>query len=119
MLAAERLLEIQESFGRYLTGIAPVALEEETLQVVLYLKDGTNLRVTEQWEGSSLKRYSYYWLSAQNELKIGWDNSPHHRHLEGFPHHTHVGQQENLQPSQARCLEDVMRVVLGERRGDR
>jgi len=84
MLASERLLEIEEKFEEDVERIVPVELDGETLRVVLYLKDGTNLRVTEQWAGKVLKRYSYYWLNAANDLKVGWDNAPHHTKLEAF-----------------------------------
>ena len=82
--------------------------------MVLYLKDGINIRVTEQWQGSSLMRYSYYWLTSANALKIGWDNAPHHTKLESFPHHKHVVQQENMLPSDETCLEDVMNNILAD-----
>lgn len=112
MLAAERLLQIQEALGEYLTGIAVLDLEGETLRIVLYLEDGTNLRVTEQWEGEQLKRYSYYWLTALNELKIGWDNAAHHDSIETTPHHKHVKQQACVRSSNEHSLDAVMRVVL-------
>lgn len=48
MLAAERLLEIEEVLGEKVQSIVPLELDGETLRLVLYLKDGTNLRVTEQ-----------------------------------------------------------------------
>jgi hypothetical protein len=112
MLATERLLEIEEAFSEQAQNIVPLELDGETLRLILYLKDGTNLRVTEQWHGRTLKRYSYYWLTSANELRIGWDNAPHHTHLENFPHHKHVGRRENLQPSFETCLEEVMEVIL-------
>ena len=112
MLATERLLEIEEAFGEQAQNIVPLELDGETLRLILYLKDGTNLRVTEQWHGRTLKRYSYYWLTSANELRIGWDNAPHHIHLENFPHHKHVGRIENLQPSFETRLEEVMEVIL-------
>ncbi|HBY98234.1 MAG TPA: hypothetical protein DEP84_30530, partial [Chloroflexi bacterium] len=77
----------------------------------LSLNDGTDLRLTEQWSGDTLERYSYSWLTASNELKIGWDNAPHHTHLETFPHHKHVTRQENLQPSFETSLEDVVAFI--------
>ena len=86
MLASERLLEIREQFGARVERLVPLELDGEALRLILYLEDGTNLRVTEQWQGQTLKRYGYYWLSPSNELKIGWDNVPHHTHLESFPH---------------------------------
>ena len=112
MLASERLLEIEEKFEENVERIVPVELDGETLRVVLYLKDGTNLRVTEQWAGRVLKRYSYYWLNAANDLKVGWDNAPHHTKLRSFPHHKHTGRQENLQPSTETSLEEVMGIIL-------
>jgi hypothetical protein len=61
MLASERLLEIEEKLKASAERIVSVELDDETLRVILYLKDGTNLRVAEQWAGEVLKRYSYYW----------------------------------------------------------
>ncbi len=112
MQAAYRLLEIEEKFGPSVQRIVPTELDEATLRVILYMKDGSNLRVTEQWESGRLKRYSYYWLTSDNELRIGWDNAPHHKQLDSFPHHKHVGRQDNLQSSAESCLEEVMRVVF-------
>ena len=112
MLATERLLEIEARFGKKVERIVAHELDEETIRIVLFLKDGANLRVTEQWEGRTLRRYSYYWLDSSNELKIGWDNAPHHTKLNSFPHHKHVGLQENLQSSQETNLNEVMGVIL-------
>lgn len=114
MLASERLIEISDAFGNKLHKIVPLELDAETLRLVLYLKDGTNLRVAEQWDGKTLKRYSYYWLTATDELKIGWDNAPHHTRVASFPHHKHVERQDNVQPSRETCLEQVMAIVLGQ-----
>ena len=112
MQAAERLLEIEIRFGESVERIVPVELDGETLRLVLYLKDGTNLRVAEQWSGANLERYSYYWLTVLNDLKIGWDNAPHHTKLEAYPHHKHVGRKDKLEPSSETCLEEAMNVLL-------
>ncbi len=111
MLATERLSEIEAEFGAVVQRIVLVELDGETLRLIFYLKDGTNLRIAEQWEGGTLKRYSYYWLTSIHALKIGWDNAPHHTRLATFPHHKHVGQQANLQPSEEICLKAVMEVI--------
>ncbi|OQY52061.1 MAG: hypothetical protein B6245_23930 [Desulfobacteraceae bacterium 4572_88] len=63
-------------------------------------------------EAGQIRRYNYYWLTSDNELRIGWDNAPHHRQLESFPHHKHVKRQDNMQVSAETCLEEVMRVIL-------
>jgi hypothetical protein len=89
----------------------PLELDGHTLRLILYLPDGTNLRLTEQWNGAVLERYSYYWLTASNALRIGWDNAPHHTRLAIFPHHKHVGHQRNFQSSTEIRLEEVMTFI--------
>ncbi|MBI1987009.1 MAG: hypothetical protein HYS70_01500 [Nitrospinae bacterium] len=111
MLAIERLLEIQEKFGKEVDRIVPIELDGGALRLILHLRDGTNLRIAEQWDGDVLERYSYYWLTSANDLKIGWDNAPHHTHLEHFPHHKHVENRGNLQPSSKACLEEIMAFI--------
>ncbi len=115
MLATERLLEIEFLCSEQeVQRIVPLELDGEALRLILYLKDGTNLRITELWEGNTLRRYSYYWLTAENELKMGWDNAPHHTRLQSYPHHKHVERQQNVQASSETRLEDVMQVVIAE-----
>jgi hypothetical protein len=111
MLATERLLEIKNRLRGIIDRIVPLDLDGQTLRLILYLNDGTNLRLTEQWDGDRLDRYSYYWLTDINELKIGWDNALHHTKLETFPHHKHVGYQTNLQPSSETRLEEVIAYI--------
>ena len=111
MLAIDRISEIEAKFEEMVKRIVILELDGEALRLILYLKDDTNLRVAEQWEGQTLKRYSYYWLTSTNELKIGWDNAPHHTRMETFPHHKHVARQRNIQPSDETCLEDVMEII--------
>jgi hypothetical protein len=79
---------------------------------VIHLVDGSNLRVAEEWEGGALVSYSYYWLTADNRLKIGWDNAPHHAELASFPHHKQFGPQADRRPSDETSLEDVMQVII-------
>jgi hypothetical protein len=112
VLATDRLLEVEQAWGDKVQRIIPLELDGEALRIVMYLWDGSNLRITEQWQGQRLLRYSYYWLTQTNELQVGWDNAPHHTHLANFPHHKHVGTQGNLQPSSETSLDQVLAVVL-------
>jgi hypothetical protein len=112
MQATDRLLEIEEKFGSAVQSVVPIEFDGETLRLIIYLKDDTNLRVTEQWELGQLKRYSYYWLTSDNQLKIGWDNAPHHKKLDTFPHHKHFKHQDNIHFSLETCLEQVMSIIL-------
>jgi hypothetical protein len=109
-----RLLAIYADYGDYIQRLVPLQVEDEYLKAVIYFADGSNLRVTEEWEEGRLIGYSYYWLTPDNRLKIGWDNAPHHVGLANFPHHKHVGQQTNRQPSTETCLEDVMQVIISQ-----
>ena len=49
---------------------------------------------------------------AVNALeRIGWDNAPHHPEVSTHPHHTHIGMQENIQPSDETNLADVLKLI--------
>ncbi len=109
-----RLLSIYAAYSEHIQRLVPLQIEDEYLKAVIYLSDGSNLRVTEEWEGKTLVGYSYYWLTADNRLKIGWDNAPHHAELASFPHHKHVGQQANRQPSNETSLEGVMQFIISQ-----
>ncbi len=112
MRASYRLLDIEEKFSEIVDRIVPIEIDETAIKVILFLKDGSNLRVVELWENEKLKRYSYYWLTPKNELIIGWDNAPHHTQMDTFPHHKHIKLQNNVQPSKEKYLEEVMSKIL-------
>ncbi len=110
----ERIRQIESTYAHLLRNVFVLHLTEETFRLVFILNDGTSLRVAERWRGGTLVRYSYYWLNAENKLKIGWDNAPHHRQLENFPHHKHIGEQTHRVASYEVGLEAVMAVLEKE-----
>jgi hypothetical protein len=110
----ERLRQIESAYAHLLRNLLVLHPTEETFRLVLTLNDGISLRVAERWREGVLVRYSYYWLDAEEKLKVGWDNAPHHEQLENFPHHKHIGEQANRVPSYEVCLEDVMAVLEQE-----
>ncbi|AQG78565.1 toxin-antitoxin system TumE family protein [Spirosoma montaniterrae] len=63
-------------------------------------------------------RYGYQWLTADNQLLIRWDNAEHHNHIETFPHHRHVGSEENVQPSDPMTLEKVLVFIASQLNAD-
>lgn len=73
--------------------------------------DGSRLHVSEDWRGEHLTAYSYYWIDSSDNLIIGWDNSEHHRQLENFPHHKHLGEQDQREPSYETTLADVLAII--------
>lgn len=117
-LIEDRIDAIERKYVHSVRDILVLTLTDEFLRMVLWLHDGTTLRVAERWRMQAHKkmlvRYSYYWLDAQNKLKVGWDNAPHHTQITNFPHHKHIGQQDSVEPSQETSLEQVMAIVLAE-----
>lgn len=75
------------------------------------LINSDKLHVSEAWDKESLIRYAYYWLKQNDELRIGWDNAPHHPEVSTHPHHKHMAKQENIQASEKIRLEDVLRSI--------
>jgi hypothetical protein len=110
----ERIHDIEQKYTHLVLDVLVLNLTEETFRLILALNNGTTLRVTERWQAEELVRYSYYWLDAEDKLKIGWDNSPHHQQLDNFPHHKHVGEQATMLPSYETILEAVMLIVEEE-----
>ncbi len=75
------------------------------------LINSDKLHISEAWDDEILIRYAYYWLKQNDEIRIGWDNAPHHPEVSSHPHHKHIGEQENIQSSEETSLEDVLRFI--------
>jgi hypothetical protein len=75
------------------------------------LINSDKLHISEAWDEETLIRYAYYWLKQNDELRIGWDNAPHHPEVSTHPHHKHIDTQENIQVSDEISLEDVLRLI--------
>ncbi|MBI5054372.1 MAG: hypothetical protein HZC38_21130 [Chloroflexi bacterium] len=75
------------------------------------LINSDKLHIREAWDEETLLRYAYYWLKQNDELRIGWDNAPHHPEVSTHPHHKHVEKQENIQESEETKLEDVLKFI--------
>lgn len=75
------------------------------------LINSDKLHITEAWDEEKIIRYAYYWLKQNDELRIGWDNAPHHPKVSTHPHHKHIAKQKDIQPSEEIKLEDVLEVI--------
>jgi hypothetical protein len=90
-------------------------LEEERRKSLLLrsckviLIDFSTLHCKEIWKDDSLLKYSYYWITANNKTILGWDNAPHHKGIETFPHHKHRGNEIEL--SNERDFQDVVKYI--------
>jgi hypothetical protein len=75
----------------------------------IILSNFSSLYIKEIWKDDQLLKYSYYWLSANDNFILGWDNAPHHNEVESFPHHKHTA--DGVQPSEERNLPDVIEYI--------
>ncbi len=73
------------------TGLEKIALYRYRIK----LKDGSTIEITERLleEGKRLEttKYRYHWQAQSGKLIKRWDNAPHHPEIDTFPHHIHVG----------------------------
>ena len=85
------------------------------LRVRLTLINKTILEITEIFVFDLNKRkYSFQWMEENFDLKIRWDNAPHHRHISTFPHHKHILQEENVQESGEPTIEEILGIIQKE-----
>ena len=75
------------------------------------LINSDKLHISEAWNEETLIRYAYYWLKQNDELRIGWDNAPHHPEVSTHPHHKHIAAQENILSSEETSLQEVLRFI--------
>ena len=68
------------------------------------------VRSTSEGE-TSIDRYSYHWMDANNALIARWDNAEHYPNLPGFPHHFHGGDEKNVLPSEPMTLFKVLDII--------
>jgi hypothetical protein len=82
----------------------------------LYFVDGTMLHLREFVDVEiTMERlmYAYQYLDSSSELVFRYDNTGHHRRLglSTYPHHKHQGSEDNVVPSMAPDLSDVLREI--------
>ena len=88
-------------------------VDEPDIQVIylrVSLVDGSVLYVRETIT-PAFDSYSYHWQTADRQLIRRWDNAPHWPEIPTFPHHCHVGQEDNVQPSEHPTISDVMAYI--------
>ena len=55
------------------------------------------------------RKYSYHWQDAKGQLRMRWDNSPHHKHITTYPHHKH--ETAGVTSSHEKNLQDVLEII--------
>ena len=55
------------------------------------------------------RKYAYHWQDSDGKLIARWDNAPHWKKIDTFPHHRHEG--GAVFPSEEMHLEEVMKEI--------
>lgn len=60
-------------------------------------------------------KYRYQWMDGSfTHLIKRWDNVNHFPELPGYPHHVHVGSENNVFPSEPLSIIDIIRIIEQE-----
>lgn len=66
----------------------------------ILFRDESLLEMTERMveERDQIKRtkYRFHWQDREGKLIKRWDNARHHPEIDTFPHHLHIGSDENV-----------------------
>jgi hypothetical protein len=89
--------------------------------------DGWYYKIEVQFEDDSVlhaweyadqeeRNYSYHWQDEDNQLRIRWENAPHHGHISTHPHRRHAG--DDVQPSGEISFAEVLEYIEARLRGE-
>lgn len=86
------------------------------LRIRATLHNGDFLEAAEYFErapgGVRTVDYRYQWMdSMKTELRRRWDSTPDHPELPNFPYHVHQGSEENVIPSRALSICQVLDII--------
>jgi len=62
-----------------------------------------------EYEDEDERNYAYHWQGEKAQLRIRWDNAPHHEHISTHPHHKHTI--NGLKPSKEITFAEVLAFI--------
>ena len=78
-------------------------LNGDTIELFEYLHENVGELIS--------KKYSYHWQDKEGQLIKRWDNAPHHKELNNYPHHIHYNdslvQPNTLIPNIFKILDEI------------
>lgn len=77
-------------------------------KVHVEFEDGSTLHARE-YVHTDERVYAYHWQDEQNQLRVRWDNAPHHDHISTYPHHKHVAGE--VRPSEEISFDEVIEYI--------
>lgn len=81
------------------------------LRAAISLRDGSTLFIKDYLFLDGTRKYAYHWQDRKAQLMSRWDNAPHWKALQSYPHHQHVGTAGMVESSSIRTLEDVLKYI--------
>ena len=78
------------------------------IKIKATLINNTELYVRE-YSDIHVRNYSYHWQEPNQKLLARWDNAPHYKHIETYPHHIHDN--NNALPSYQISCEEILKVI--------
>lgn len=85
------------------------------LKATISPNDGSKLFVKDYLFLDGTRRYAYHWQDAAGQFLRRWDNAPHWKAVNTYPHHQHVGSEDRVEASAVRTLEDVLKHIREQR----
>lgn len=112
-MTEHKIRELEKEFSDIVESTESIEFTKEEhvskIKAKLRLVDATVLWIREVEVYDSIVAYSYYWLRPDGSTIIGWDNAPHHKEVQTFPHHKHIG--KNIKPSEQTDIKEVMKFI--------
>ncbi|NOX48494.1 MAG: hypothetical protein GXO89_16110 [Chlorobi bacterium] len=75
---------------------------EAKIRILINLTNGDSMELFEYLEDNmgklESKKCSFHWQSKNRKLKLRWDNAPHHKELDNYPHHIHF-EENRIKPN--------------------
>lgn len=88
------------------------------LHIVIYLRDASRLDIRDYVFADGQRKYAYHWMNADGTLRCRWDNAPHWSAIPTSPHHKHLSEGFEPEPSFTTNLEDLFAYIAESFTGD-
>ncbi len=80
------------------------------LRAVVEFKDASILHIRETVINGIKRKYAYHLQDKNENTIIRWDNAPDWDVIT-FPHHKHIGMENQIEPSYERNIEQILTVI--------
>ena len=77
------------------------------LHVSVLMQDGSRLEIRDYLFVDQTRKYAYQWMEEEGALRRRWDNAPHWPDIATSPHHVHLPNQVEPEPSTITNLEEL------------